>query len=184
MALLSVFYDDLSDQLLSRWNNFGLGIHPNEVDNFSGPRSWLNHHHTGYHRPRLQDRPGRDLVPAVIGKDGFQVCLDVHQFAPNEITVKTIDNTVVVDAKHEERQDEHGYISRQFTRRYVLPKEFKIEDVVSQLSSDGVLSIKAPPPKALQDESNVRVLQIQHTGPARFSVGNKEEKKQVENQTD
>ncbi|CAH1963859.1 unnamed protein product [Acanthoscelides obtectus] len=50
-------------------------------------------------------------------KDKFQVILDVQQFAPNEITVKTTGNSIVVEGKHEEKQDEHGFISRHFTRR-------------------------------------------------------------------
>lgn len=73
-----------------------------------------------------------------------QVILDVQQFSPDEITVKTIDNHVVVEAKHEEKQDEHGYISRHFVRRYVLPPSHDLVNITSTLSSDGVLTITAP----------------------------------------
>jgi hypothetical protein len=73
-----------------------------------------------------------------------QVILDVQQFAPNEITVKTLDNTVIVEGKHEEKQDEHGYVSRHFVRRYVLPSDIEVNDIVSSLSSDGVLTVTAP----------------------------------------
>jgi len=111
-----------------------------------------------------------------IGKDGFQVCLDVQHFNPNEIAVKTENNSIVVHAKHEEKKDDHGFISREFTRRYELPKGFKLEDVTSSLSSDGVLSIKCPPAPAVEG-SNVRQIQIQQTGPAKLSVKNNEEKK-------
>ncbi|KAJ8963110.1 hypothetical protein NQ318_018575 [Aromia moschata] len=51
----------------------------------------------------------------------LQVILDVQQFAPNEIVVKTNGNSIIVEGKHEEKQDEHGFISRHFVRRYVLP---------------------------------------------------------------
>lgn len=70
--------------------------------------------------------------------------LDVQQFSPDEISVKTVDNQVVVEAKHEEKQDEHGYISRHFIRRYVLPPSHDLVNVASTLSSDGVLTITAP----------------------------------------
>ena len=70
--------------------------------------------------------------------------LDVQQFKPEEMTVKMVDDFVVVEGKHEERQDEHGYISRQFQRRYKLPSDIDPASVVSQLSSDGVLTITAP----------------------------------------
>ena len=52
----------------------------------------------------------------------FCVKVDVQHFKPDEIQVKTVDNRVVIQAKHEEREDEHGYICREFTRQYVLPK--------------------------------------------------------------
>jgi crystallin alpha B len=68
----------------------------------------------------------------------------VQQFSPDEITVKTVDNDVIVEAKHEEKKDEHGFISRHFVRRYVLPMSHDAIGVTSSLSSDGVLTITAP----------------------------------------
>ena len=75
--------------------------------------------------------------------DGFYVCLDVLQYSPHEITVRTTNYTVTVEGRHEERQDEHGYISRQFTRRYTLPPDCDPTTVTSDLSQDGFLTIKA-----------------------------------------
>ena len=46
----------------------------------------------------------------------LQVNLDVQQFKPEELTVKVADKFLVVEGKHEERSDEHGFVSRQFTR--------------------------------------------------------------------
>jgi crystallin alpha B len=86
----------------------------------------------------------------------------VQQFKPNELTVKTVNDYVIVEGKHEERQDEHGFISRQFQRRYELPTDIEPDTVVSQLSSDGVLTISAPK-KALPQSGNERVIQITHT---------------------
>lgn len=60
------------------------------------------------------------------------------------MTVKVVGNNVTVEAKHEEKQDEHGYISRHFVRRYVLPASHDGSQVTSSLSSDGVLTITAP----------------------------------------
>lgn len=39
--------------------------------------------------------------------------IDVSQFRPNELTVKTTDKNIVVHGKHEERTDQHGYVSRE-----------------------------------------------------------------------
>lgn len=144
----------------SDWDHFGLGITPYEIQSLvEFPRRIMS---------QLERATG-DLSPAQIGKDGFQACIDVKQFKPNEITVKTVNNDIVVEGKHEERQDEHGYISRQFTRRYRLPKGYDPAKVVSTLSSDGVLTLKAPPPKEAI-ENNERVVQIQQTGPAHVNV--------------
>lgn len=96
----------------------------------------------------------------------FQVILDVQQFAPSEITVKTINNCVVVEGKHEEKQDEHGFVSRQFTRRYILPQGHDVNDVISSLSSDGVLTITSPK-RALPPPGTERVVPITQTGPSK-----------------
>lgn len=118
--------------------NFGLGISDSEIC----PMSL----YSGYYmRPRqLYSRQRSGLSEVKSGKDTFRVNLDVNQFSPNELTVKTVDNTVVVHGKHEEKPDEHGYISREFTRRYVLPEGVEPEKVISSLSQDGVLTIEAP----------------------------------------
>ena len=70
--------------------------------------------------------------------------MDVQQFAPSEIVVKTQNNVVLVEGKHEEKQDEHGFISRHFVRKYVLPSDIEVSNITSSLSSDGVLTISAP----------------------------------------
>lgn len=96
--------------------------------------------------------------------DGFFVSLDVHQFEPDEITVKTIEDSVLVEGKHEEKQDQHGYISRHFVRRFVLPIECNIRNVTSSLSSDGVLVVKAPLAHK-EAEGKERIIPIQQMEP-------------------
>lgn len=84
-------------------------------------------------------------MPPQISVRSAQVILDVQQFLPEEITVKTVgNNNIIVEAKHEERQDEHGFVSRHFVRRYVLPPSHDVINITSSLSSDGVLTITAP----------------------------------------
>jgi crystallin alpha B len=104
--------------------------------------------------------------------------LDVQQFKPDELTVKTVNDCVVVEGKHEERQDEHGFISRQFQRRYKLPSDIEPDAVVSHLSSDGVLTISAPK-KALPESANEKVIPITQTqAPAVKSKGAKADESQ------
>uniref|UniRef100_A0A914WT86 SHSP domain-containing protein n=1 Tax=Plectus sambesii TaxID=2011161 RepID=A0A914WT86_9BILA len=74
----------------------------------------------------------------------FAVRLDVSHFKPEEVTVSTTGNTLVVKGEHQEKPDAHGYIQRSFVRKYSLPWECNLEQVKSQLSHDGVLTVSAP----------------------------------------
>nr|KAG5703315.1 hypothetical protein BaRGS_025557 [Batillaria attramentaria] len=86
----------------------------------------------------------------VVNSDSeFRISLDVQHFKPEEINIKTKDNRIIINAKHEELPDEHGFIMREFTRQYVLPKDVDPNTVTSALSRDGVLTVKAPK-KALE----------------------------------
>ncbi|XP_076224676.1 protein lethal(2)essential for life isoform X2 [Nomia melanderi] len=124
------------DDLVSRFSDLG----------FDRPaRSIFNR----YYRPWRNVVPTRPLASGSStiqfdNKDNFQVILDVQQFSPEEITVKTAGNNVIIEAKHEERQDEHGFVSRHFVRRYALPPSHDVINITSSLSSDGVLTITAP----------------------------------------
>ena len=118
-------------------------------------------------------RPWRSLASASDSgstissdKDKFQIALDVQQFSPEEISVKVAENMVTIEGKHEERKDEHGYISRQFTRKYNLPKDCDLDAIKSSLSSDGVLTIQAPKLNSIENK-NQRSIPIEHTGPAK-----------------
>ncbi|XP_055917409.1 protein lethal(2)essential for life [Eupeodes corollae] len=100
-----------------------------------------------------------------IDSEKFEVILDVQQFSPNEITVKVTDKYIVVEGKHEEKQDEHGFVARQFSRRYLLPNDVNPDNVASSLSSDGLLTITAPM-KKIPPTPSERVVPITQTGPS------------------
>lgn len=56
-------------------------------------------------------------------KDKFQVNLDVQHFTSEEIAVKVTGyDTISIEGRHEEKQDEHGSISMKFVRKYIIPK--------------------------------------------------------------
>lgn len=69
----------------------------------------------------------------------------MNQFQSSELSVKVIDNSVVViEAKHEERVDkEYGSVSRHFIHRYRLPNNVDPQSVTSDLSDHGILTITA-----------------------------------------
>lgn len=100
---------------------------------------------------RTYFRPWRNLLDGTSSEiklendsERFKVILDVGAFSPHEILVKTIDNSIIVEAKHEEKPDSHGFVSRKFLRRYDLPRGLDISRVMSNLSTDGILTITAP----------------------------------------
>ncbi|KAL8581787.1 hypothetical protein ACOMHN_043205 [Nucella lapillus] len=92
----------------------------------------------------------------------FRANIDVNHFAPEEISLKTRDNRVIIHARHEERPDEHGFIMREFTRQYVLPKDVDPASVTSSLNRDGVLTLRAP--KMALEAANERVVPITQEG--------------------
>ncbi|XP_037935275.1 heat shock protein 27-like [Teleopsis dalmanni] len=99
-----------------------------------------------------------DLSRVIVGKDGFEACVDVHQFKPYEITVKTIADTVIVEAKHDKRRDGDSFVGRHIVKRFVLPRGHYPNDVRSELTSDGILVVRCPPTS--QAERSVYVRQV------------------------
>ena len=110
--------------------------------------------------------------------DDLTFSMDVQHFAPEEISVKIVDDHLVIEAEHTDRPDEHGFVSRQFKRRCPIPDGYDRENIVSKLSSDGILTVRAP--KVKKQEAKERVIPIIHTGPHR-AVKQEEEPKNPKN---
>ncbi|XP_069460971.1 heat shock protein beta-6 [Ambystoma mexicanum] len=102
--------------------------------------------------PSMQFPTETGLSEVKLDKDKFSVLLDVKHFSPEELNVKVIGDHVEVHAKHEERQDEHGFISREFHRRYTIPKVVNPTAITSALSPEGILTIEAPTTEAKKPE--------------------------------
>lgn len=110
----------------------------------------------------FQDKEGKENI--IYDKvEGLKIKMDVSQFKPKELTVKTIDDYIIVEGKHDEVQDEHGSIQRHFVRKYQLPEGLDYKQVKTTLSADGILCVSAPPvgKPALENE---RVIPIEETG--------------------
>lgn len=152
---------------------FGLGLLPSDFQTkriVSRPGNYRRLP-TGYYRPwAIAAQASHDLVKKkkdhYFGVDGFQACVDVLHFQPSEITVKVVGHTVIVEGKHEERDDAYGVIERHFVRKYTLPEDYDTNALISSLSSDGVLTLKAPLPK-----TKGRFVPIAHSNvPMQLSV--------------
>ncbi|XP_006642259.1 heat shock protein beta-2 [Lepisosteus oculatus] len=136
--------------------NFGEGLSPQDV---LAPTLY----HGYYIRPRLNKQLERGFSQVDSGDDWFRVLLDVCQFTPDEIAVRTVDNLLEVSGQHAQRLDQHGFVSRQFSRTYILPLGVDPLLVQVTLSHDGVLCAEAPR-KAADVKPTVRELQVRVEG--------------------
>ncbi|ELW65700.1 heat shock protein beta-3 [Tupaia chinensis] len=85
-------------------------------------------------------------MPPQEGKSRFQILLDVVQFLPEDIIIQTFEGWLLIKAHHGTRMDEHGFISRSFTRQYRLPDDVETKDLSAILCHDGILVVEAKDP--------------------------------------
>uniref|UniRef100_A0A5S6Q8N9 SHSP domain-containing protein n=1 Tax=Trichuris muris TaxID=70415 RepID=A0A5S6Q8N9_TRIMR len=107
---------------------------------------WLNRMDTG-------------LSELINDKEKFVIKLDANQFKPEELSIKVIDNRIVIHGKHEEKKDGDGFIKREFTRAYWLPKGVQPENIKSEMTTGGQLTIMAP--KKTSEDSKERKIPIE-----------------------
>ncbi|XP_035716625.1 alpha-crystallin A chain [Folsomia candida] len=101
-----------------------------------------------YPRRSIPPATGRTLPAEEIGianitrfKDRFSVKLDIHLFRPDDISVKTLDDFVIVEGHHSSQDDD---VVRSFERRIQLPKGALVDDLTSDVGCDGYLIINVP----------------------------------------
>lgn len=104
----------------------GLGSHKN----------WLQGIHSPLIHQNDEDSAQKEL----------KLRFDVSQYSPEEIMVKTVDNKLLVHAKHEE-QAEGRTVFREYNREFLLPAGTDADQIRSSLSKDGILTVEAPLPQ-------------------------------------
>ncbi|GMT16954.1 hypothetical protein PFISCL1PPCAC_8251, partial [Pristionchus fissidentatus] len=85
---------------------------------------------------------GEGLGEVINNTEKFTVCIDVSQFKPEEVEVTLTGRELTVSAKHEDRSDHHGLISRSFSRKYSLPDDVDLNRVICRIV-DGKLTVEA-----------------------------------------
>lgn len=96
--------------------------------------------------------------------DLYKILIDVKNFEPEELVIKTVGNTVQVEAKHEEKTSGgHSFSSRSFSQSYSLPRGVNPEEVSSSLAKDGTLTIAVPLPQQTRLQSGERLVPIKHS---------------------
>jgi len=77
--------------------------------------------------------------------NNYKIIVNVDKYKPEELFIKTVDNTVIVEAKHEEKTSDGRSCSTQsFSQSFTLPAGVDPDSVKSALSQQGVLTISAP----------------------------------------
>ncbi|XP_053727093.1 heat shock protein beta-8 [Synchiropus splendidus] len=87
--------------------------------------------------------PSSRSSPITTGGEPWKVCVNVHSFKPEELNVKTRDGFVEVSGKHEEKQEEGGIVTKNFTKKIQIPLDVDPLTVFASLSPEGVLIIEA-----------------------------------------
>merc|ERR1712051_550331 len=138
-----------------------------KMDRILSPSSWTDHTNLNSNRSLVDkddlfgDNSG--ISRTFIDGDLYKIEIDVQNFKPEDLVIKTVGQTVQVEAKHEEKtSDGASFSSRNFSQSFTLPREVNPESVASSLSKDGKLTIEAPLPKAKSVASNERLVPIKH----------------------
>lgn len=78
-----------------------------------------------------------------LGEPLFRILLDVTQFKPEDILIQVFEGWLMVRGQHGARMDEHGFVSRSFTRQYQLPDhQMQAGDLTAMLCHDGILVVE------------------------------------------
>ncbi|XP_051979674.1 heat shock protein beta-8-like [Xyrauchen texanus] len=153
-SLASRFMDD----------EFGLPPFPDELSmdwpGWARPRlstrldaPWTGSLRTGFPRTSMgapqafssmySETPRRASAPLTNPDEPWKVCVNVHSFKPEELNIKTKDGFVEVSGKHEEKQDEGGIVTKNFTKKIQIPAYVDPLTVFASMSPEGVLIIEA-----------------------------------------
>jgi len=121
---------------------------------------------TGWHSlrnwffPKFTENKHSDVIKIEENEEKLELQLDASKYKPDELRVSVEHGTITVEGKHEEKaEDGHVMVSRQFIRKYSLPAGARAEDVVSNLSSEGVLVISANKSKLFKQKVEVEIQQ-------------------------
>ena len=94
--------------------------------------------------------------------NNYKILVNVDKYNPEELVIKTIENTVVVEAKHQEKTtDGRSFSTQSFSQSFTLPQGVDPEAVKSSLSQSGVLTISAPLNKTSRPQQE-RLVPIKH----------------------
>ncbi|CEF62257.1 Alpha crystallin/Heat shock protein family and Alpha crystallin/Hsp20 domain and HSP20-like chaperone domain-containing protein [Strongyloides ratti] len=143
--------------VMPRFNRHLSSISPN----WRSDPYWISTYPT-WAEPTFKD--GVDVSVNVINNQNeFTVDVDAYQFKPEELTVKTMDDTLIIEGKHSDIRDNDNYTKMYFIRKYQLPEEVDITRLESSIDRRGRLIVSAPKFTHRQNINYGRNLPIQQT---------------------
>ncbi|XP_052075858.1 alpha-crystallin A chain-like [Mytilus californianus] len=89
----------------------------------------------------------------------LEINLDVSMYSPEELNVTIAEDRMIIKGKHEQKEDNYGFITREFTREFVVPENIDADRITSTLSEEGMLMIQGRARGA--EEANERVVNIE-----------------------
>ncbi|NXW95281.1 HSPBB protein, partial [Alopecoenas beccarii] len=96
----------------------------------------------------MERAPSTSTALAQSSGDGFSVCQDVKNFAPEQLSVKVVGRKVVlVGQKEMQNTDDKGCFSYKYEvlkREWDVPEDVDVEALSCSLSKEGQLRIEAP----------------------------------------
>merc|ERR1712236_128817 len=116
------------------------------------PRNWMMPKLFDDNMSSLVEMKDSNLLSMKNDDTKMEISLNTSGYKPSELKVNVSDGEISIEGKHEEKSEEgHTMVSRQFSRKYTLPAEAKLTEVVSNLSQDGIMVITVPKEKKIQE---------------------------------
>merc|ERR1711963_985976 len=146
----------------------------NKFGRYLVPRKWMMPSlWSGEESLKLSDS---SVINLVDDETKLEISLNTAGYQPSELSVNVGDGELVIEGRHEERsQTGEMMVSRQFRRQYGLPPHTKLNQVVSNLSQDGVLVVTVPKEKRITELKEENKIKMER----KKSVEKKEEAKSV-----
>merc|ERR1712038_1530477 len=147
----------------------------NKFGRYLVPRKWMMPSlWSGEESLKLTDS---SVINLVDDETKLEISLNTAGYQPSELSVNVGDGELVIEGKHQERsQAGEMMVSRQFRRQYGLPPHTKLNQVVSNLSQDGVLVVTVPKEKRITELKEENKIKMER----KKSVEKKEESKSVD----
>lgn len=76
--------------------------------------------------------------------DKFMIQLELPGFAPEDFSLKTKDDIVIIEAVHDAKTEDGSSDTRKFTKEFKMPAGVVTEKLASTYSGTGILTISAP----------------------------------------